>query len=89
MSIIRCVRLWKLKRRRKLITRLRDANRRVAEAKRCYDQAHEYHPVCLGGLEDRFAGIEEAAIRYRMWLAERDSVRRKLKLSHEEAKRYV
>lgn len=75
-----CFKAWRRKSfRRTTRVRLRqhrDAVRHLARAYTSLKVAQAYHPVCLGGLEDRFAGIDQAENAIVHWFRERERIER-------------
>lgn len=79
MSIATWCRMRHRKRLRKLIVAHREANVRVRAFSKQLEGAKAYHPICLGGLEDRFAGIAQAEAGLWHWYNERHCLERKLR----------
>lgn len=89
MSIGRWLRLRRLLKRRKFITRLREANRNIIEGYRALHAAQSYQPICLGGVEDRMDAEDHANGYLRYWGGQQYSFARRLGLSQHEAARYT
>jgi len=72
---------------RRLLVSHRDAVRALVEAQLSLKSAQAYHPVCLGGLEDRFAWIDQAEVSVALWWREREHLEKKLKATDSQTTR--
>ncbi len=88
MFLPRCLRFLRAKKRRKLIHELRIANRNVEEAREALRRNQDYHPVCVGGLADRFEWIRQSENQVIFWLVRRDGLAERLGLTSDQAKKY-
>jgi len=75
------------RRTRALLAMHRKAVRALADATLSLKSAQAYHPVCLGGLEDRFVGIDRAEVSVVHWWREREHLEKKLKATNSQATR--
>lgn len=71
-----CFTVWRRKSFRKKartgLLRHRHAVRNLAAAVESVKTAQAYNPVCIGGLEDRFAWIDQAEASVALWYRERE-----------------
>lgn len=88
MNIVRGWKLRQVRRRRKLITALREANRQRQAAYDGFDANRAYHPSCMGGVEDKFAGERQWQGRINFWWSESRRLAQKLRITREQADKY-
>lgn len=75
------------KKTRALLGRYREALEAARESMVSLRNAESYHPICVGGHEDRLAGIDQAQGRLRHWSWECFGLECRLKLSEARADR--
>jgi hypothetical protein len=89
MSIKRWFRLRQLRKRRKFISCLREANRNIQAARLGLEGMRNYQPICMGGMEDKMAGEDQFYGQLRYWGTERHTLARRLRMDSTQAAHYT
>tara|TARA_R110000824_G_scaffold401771_1_gene615762 strand:- start:425892 stop:426137 length:246 start_codon:yes stop_codon:yes gene_type:complete len=76
------------RRRRSLIAKLRFANQQLQLAYRGERANQDYHPICMGGVEDKYAGERQWQYRIAHWSAEVKLLSRALGITQLQAAKY-
>ncbi len=88
MNIPRWWRMRQVRRRRRLIAKLREANRALKASYEGLKANQAYHPSCMGGVEDKYAGERQWTNSINYWSSMVGQLARMLRLTREQAGRY-
>ncbi len=88
MNLYRWWRMRQALKRRALIARLRVANQQLQLSFRGQKANQDYHPSCLGGVEDKYAGERQWLSRIDYWSYEIRRLSRALGITQLQAAKY-
>lgn len=88
MNIARWRRMRQVRRRRRLVAKLREANRALQSSYEGLKANQAYYPSCMGGVEDKYAGERQWQNSIGYWSSMVEQLTRNLRLTREQAARY-
>jgi len=89
MNFFRWRRARKIRHCLKYVRNLQTAYQCACDALKSLQASQAYQPICLGGLEDRYAGITEAEGAYSYWDGKCRYWLSKLKIDMERARKFL
>ena len=88
MFFSRCRRMRCVRMRRELIKQLVAANGALAEARVSFQANRDYHPTCMGGVEDKYEWEKQSHNQVMYWRNMQRQLAEKLGMKLEKAKRF-